>query len=297
MLHRCFLLLAIAGFWPGSALARADSEYNWNFQSSRFDNLCLAPHGKAAIRLLHPRDDGLHIEIPARADITFVGFTPRFKLSGDFEVTLEWSIKRWSRPSTGYGTGPSLYLTTEGEFQPAASISRVLRADGKSVYSVFIARGVMGERKSFVKMFNSDALNGKLRISRAERTLQFAVVDGKSADFRLLHEQEFVKGDVNLLRAGLQQSDSIAASEAVIRSFSVHAGDLPLLPSEQKSATQPLYTPRYNPPPTPVSYAWLWQLLVASALALAVLFWLVRRRSLTLLNLRDTCFPAWMIWR
>ena len=276
-LTRWFLLFVILATTADSSAVRADESYSWNFLTEHFDNVSLVPHGKAAIKLLRPRKDGLHIVIPADEDIGFSGFAPRFQISGDFEMILGWMIKTWKKPESGYGTGPSLYLTTEGEFQPAASLGRVLRANGRSVYSLFLARGVDGERRTSVRMFDSEAEGGRLRIKRTGKMLEFAVSDVYSTGFKVLDEQEFTAGDVNLLRAGLQQSDSSAHTEVILTWFSVHATDLPHLPSEQER-TEPLYAPRYNPPPATVSYAWLWQSIGAASLAGATIIWFVRRR-------------------
>lgn len=257
----------------------ADDHYSWDFTTEYFDNISLAPHGKAAIKLLQPQKDGLHIIIPNKQEIPFSGFTPRFQVKGDFKITLSWSIKRLREPESGYGSGPSLYLTTEGEHQPAASLSRLIRADGKSVYSIFVAREVEGNRKVSVRLFDTQANSGSLRIIRKGETLGFAVSDSDSkSKYKVLDEQDFTDGTLNLLRAGLQQSDSSTSSEIILSWFSVYAADLPQLPSEQ-DRTEPLYASRYNPQPAPVSYAWIWKSIIALCFAAGTIFWLAKRRK------------------
>ncbi len=258
---------------------QAEKQYSWDFTTEHFDNVSLVPHGPAANKILHPKKDGLHITIPAREKIKFSGFTPRFQVSGDFEISMSWSITTLTKPKEGYGSGPSLYLTTEGKHQPAASLSRLIRRDGRSVYSVFVAREVDGERKISVRIFDTQSKSGILRITRKEKRLIFSVSDsGLEKDFKIIDEQEFNDGTLNLLRAGLQQSDSSARSQIIIPHFAVKANDLLHLPSEQ-ARNEPLYAPRYNPPPKPVSYAWIWQSLIAISIAGGTVFWFVKRQN------------------
>lgn len=266
------LLLTVAVPQEGNA-----DSYEWDFANGHFDNVSLVPLGRGAVNLLRPSAEGLHIRLPPGEKVDHVGFSPRFKISGDFQITLTYDVKRWHVPETGYGIGPALFLSTDAEQQPAVEINRLLRPGGKSVYTAYLAKPVDGERKGSVRFFDTQVTRGKLRLERIGPTIRYSVLENPSTEFRVLHEAEFNSADVTLVRAGLKQSDTKTPAEITISHIAITADDLPHLPSEQ-ARTERLYIPRYIPPPAPRSYAWVWQLLTASAILVGFTGWVIRRR-------------------
>jgi hypothetical protein len=113
--------------------------YAWDFLTGDFDNKSLTPFGDGAVNLARPTDKGLRLQLPLGEKTAGIGFATRFQLRGDFEITMRYRIDRIEKPQHGWGAGPSLYLTTVTDNQPATSLSRMSRKDDREIYSIFRA--------------------------------------------------------------------------------------------------------------------------------------------------------------
>jgi hypothetical protein len=257
-----------------SASAQA-ATYEWDFHNGHFDNVSLVPMGNGAVNLLAPTNAGLRITVPAGHDIKAVGFSPRFTLRGDFEITAEFTIVSRTPPKSGHGTGPSVYLSTGSTQDPAASLGRLLRPDGRDIHGLFAARLDEGKRIPTAKLINvpnAKSMTGKLQLRRTKDQITYSTADGRGSALRELATLPFSDGEVTMLRIGVSQSDSQSGAVVVLHNVKIEAAELPHLPSEP-SRTGQLYRPRYQAPPAPPSRRWLWQSLVALGVALAAGLW------------------------
>lgn len=259
-------------------VAALEAEYRWDFQTGHYDNQSLVPMGRGAVNLLRPGPGGLRIRLPAGKHVSSVGFSPRFKVRGDFEITVTYQILKWTTPESGYGVGPSIYIVTESEGPSAAELGRVQRVGGKHVYSTFAARMDDGERKTKVRLFETVATEGSLRLERSGETLRYLVADPPNADFRLLTEAQLDEKELVMVSIAVKQSDDATSADVLLKELTIRAEQLPHLPSEQ-SRTDQLYRPRYHTEPEPPSRAWIWSLLSATVLLIAVGVWYRRTRT------------------
>jgi hypothetical protein len=273
----CLLLAMVT-----TCSAAADT-YSWDFRNGHFDNLSLVPMGAGAVNLLQPTNEGLRITVPAGHDVKAVGFSPRFVISGDFEITAEFKIVRRTQPKSGYGSGPSLYLSMGSTKDSAASLGRQLRTDGRDVYGVFAARVEEGQRIPTARLFDvppaNKSMTGQLRLTRTGQDINYSIADSSKSAYRSLVTLAVSDADVTMLRVGLAQSDPQSAAVIVLQSIQIDAQKLLQLPSEQ-SRTAQLYRPRYQPPSQPTSYRWLWQTFTALLITgVFATWWWKRRRS------------------
>lgn len=257
------------------------ASYTWDFRNGHFDNLSLVPIGPGAVNLLQPTNEGLRVSVPAGHDVKSVGFSPRFVISGDFELTVDFTILNRTQPKSGFGTGPSIYLSMGSTSDAAASLSRLLRPDGRDVYGVFAARIEDGERIPAAKLFDvpraDQSQTGRLQLKRAKNEISYSIADDDHSPLRLLVALPVSDADVTMLRIGLSQSDIPSAAKMVWHKISIEADDLPHLPSEQ-SRTAQLHRPQYQPSPPPTSNRWLWQTLAALIVSSGTAIWWWRRR-------------------
>ena len=256
--------------------------YSWDFRNGHFDNLSLVPMGAGAVNLLQPNRDGLQVEVPAKYDLKTVGFSPRFTLKGDFEITLDFTIVGRSKPAKGFGTGPSLYLSTGSTSDSAASLGRLLRTDGRDIYAVFAARVENGVRHPSAKLIDAppgQRITGRLQLKRVKDEITYSVSDDLTAPLRQIAALPMDAGEITLLRIGVSQSSPDSAAKVILHKIQIDADELPHLPSEQ-SRTAQLYRPRYLAPPPPQSLRWLWQSLAAVAvICLAGGWWWKRKQT------------------
>ncbi len=274
LIRRSVCLLVLLATSPVQA-----ASYYWDFRNGHFDNLSLVPLGTGAVNLLQPSKAGLQITVPTGYDVKTVGFSPRFQIEGDFDITLEFTILNRTKPGKGFGTGPSLYLSTGSTSDPAASLGRLLRPDGRDIYGVFAARVEEGQRVPAAKLRDAppgQRLTGKLQLQRVKQDIIYSVADDLWSPLRQIATLPMGDKPVTLLRAGVSQSEPDSGAQVILHSILINANQLPHLPSAQ-SRTAQLYRPRYQPPPAPRSHRWFWQLLAACAVAGLGIHWYRKR--------------------
>lgn len=256
------------------------AEYSWDFRDGVFDNVSLVPLGPGAVNLLRPMDKGLRISVPAGHDVKSVGFSPRFTIRGDFEITVDFTLIQRTQPESGYGTGPTIYLSMGSTQDAAASLGRQLRTDGRDVYGVFAAQVLDGVRKPTAKLFDvpsaATAKTGRLRLRRTDEEITYSVADDHVAEFRPLATLPVSSDEVTLVRIGLSQSDPRSSGTILLHSVHIEADALPHLPSEQ-SRTAQLYRPRYQVP-SHTSSRWIWQSLAATLVVAGFTLWWWKRQ-------------------
>lgn len=260
--------------------AAADDDY-WDFRNGHFDNLSLLPMGPGAVNLLRPTDTGLNVTAPAGYKVGFVGFSPKFKISGDVEITVGFTIKQRTQPKSGFGSGPTVYVSMGTTKDAAASVSRVLRKDGRDAYGLFGARVEEGERIPTAKLFDApktkNAITGQLTLARKGNEIRYSIADSSYGELRELGSLEVSDEDLTLVRIGLNQSDADSAAEIVLHDVLIVADELPQLPSAQARTAQ-LFRPRYLRAEEPASYTWLWCLVAGLVAGGGLVFWLWKRR-------------------
>ena len=175
-------------------------------------------------------NDGVHLASSPGQLVNNLGFGPRFKLRGDFEITAGYSLIRVPQPADGFGAGAVIQFNLEGPGRSTAIMGRLCRKDGKQVISTYAASGAGNDRKAVARMFPSSASNGKLRVARSGATLTFAVAEGSAESFRTLTSVPIDAADVTLLRCGLQQSHVDADVEVAWHDLRIHAAELVNLP-------------------------------------------------------------------
>lgn len=275
-------ILVLLGIVPVGASAEEpeySQEYSCNFQSEGFDNRALALIGKGATSLIRQTEEGVLISVPAGPKVKSVGLAPRFVIRGDFEITVGYEIKAWDRPKEGSWIGPTLYMTTEGEGDPAAELGRLHGADDKDVHSTFARAFIDGNRQKSVRKFPTETMRGQLRMRRHGDALSFEVRgDWRDEPFKVLRTTKFNTEDIRLVRVAIKRRDPTAAIRAVLHSLRIRADELPQLPSEQAASAQ-LYRPMYHPPPRRSSWVWATAFTIGAVLViLGGVMWFIRRR-------------------
>ncbi|WP_417387608.1 DUF1583 domain-containing protein [Gimesia sp.] len=254
-------------------------ELKFSFLGEQFDNEQLVPLGRGMLRLIKPRRDGLSLNLPAGYQVSSVGISPRFQISGDFEITASYEVPAWKNPESGYGLGPSLYLRMHDAEESAAMIARLLRPGNKQVFSSSVSTTLEGKRTFDVKLEEAKQNSGKLKLIRTGSQLKFLVADGPDAEFRELREVELGTADVDLLRLGAQQSDLKTPVQVLWKELSITAEAFPNHP-DTLALGERQHVPTYQTAPQPHSLSLIWS-LVAGIVLLCILLavYLIRKRA------------------
>lgn len=274
---KTFVAVTIVVFAAPTAPNALADFYSWDFLTGEFDNVSLTPFGDGAVNLARPTKKGLRLRLPVGEKTAGIGFATRFQVRGDFEITMRYKIDQLETPEDGWGAGPSLYLTTISDQQPAAQLSRLSRKDGREIHSLFRALPVEGERTKLHKQFDTLTKHGQLRITRTGSSIAWSVADGLSSEFTKLHDDDFDSGDVGLVRVSLQQSAPSTGGEILIEHISITADEFPHLPTKL-AQNERIYQPEYTPTHVAASRTWIGYLAGAILLAAGTVTWFVKRR-------------------
>lgn len=271
------LAIGLTLWWAGICPASDPRDYEVSFHDSNFDNTFLAPTSQGNASLARPEKDGIHLKSAQGQLANNLGFGPKFKIHGDFEVTATFTVVEATQPTDGFGTGAVMQLNTVGPDPSTAIFGRLCRKDGKEVISTYTATGSGNQRKSAARMFPTTARNLQFKIARKGQALTFSVAEPPSEEFRTLSTLPFGSQDVTLLRCGLQQSHAEANVEVVWHDLHVHAAELldrpDALPAGEKQHRPQLqYT-------TVAPFPWGWaSATVILAVLLVTVWW--RQRAL-----------------
>jgi hypothetical protein len=169
-----------------------------DFRGSHFSESRLQKVGGDPARQVCPGADGLRITLPAAARAwPQAGIMPRFRISGDFEITLSYELLTLDTPKEGYGAGVKITVRAD-EGQGQAAVKRIERVSEGSAYVVnrsTVKEG--GGLQHHERASPTAARSGKLRLRRSGATMHFLVAeDPKEDDFRELSQAAFGTADI-----------------------------------------------------------------------------------------------------
>lgn len=225
-LHSVLALLSLILVSPQVGRASDPKDYKTSFREAKFDNAFLAPTPPGGISQTRLENDGVHLTSIRGQLSNSLGFCPKFKLHGDFELTASVTVLRAPRPADGFGAGAVIQLNTIGPDPSSAIIGRLCRKDGKEVISTYTATGSGPQRKPVTHIYPTKASAFRFKIARTGTTLAFSVAESPSEEFRPLSSSPFGADDVTMVRCGLQQSHPDADVEVVWHDLHVHAAEL-----------------------------------------------------------------------
>lgn len=245
--------------------------YSIDFRGISFDNNNLRLFGAGTSQFVKPTKEGLAISAPKDKQVNELGFGPKFTLRGDFEITAGFEITKLDDPDAGYGVGPSLYIATNSPAEDAATVSRLKRVKEGDVFSTHSASNVAQpdgnpKRQHSVKMFDTTATTGRLRLVRTGKTLRYLVSEGgPEAEFRELKQLEFTDADVTLVRVSLNRNGAATPAEMRWSDFTVTAKAF--IGKSQSRASV-------------VASVWPWVAMACGLVLLVAVVWLWRRRQI-----------------
>ncbi len=264
---RVAIVLSVCGAAVASDKKNVES-LTLDFRTSQFDNDNLRLFGSGTSQFVKPTKEGLAISAPKDKQVKELGFGPKFTLRGDFEITASFEIMKLDDPDAGYGVGPSLYIATNSPAEDAATVARLKRIKEGDVFSTHSATSIpqsegKPKREHSVKMFDTTAKAGRLRLVRKGKTLRYLVSEaGPEAEFRELKQLEFTDADVTLVRVSLNRNGAGTPAEMRWLDFAVTAKTL---------------VGRSQPPAAVDSPVWPWVAVATGLVLLVAVVWLWRK--------------------
>lgn len=205
--------------------------YQADFRGQKFDRGTLIPYGFETLyglQLLKPEPRGLRVVIPYHQGVRkpSIGLLPLLKINGDFEVTATCELLGTEPPKHGFAAGAGVFIMAE-ETLHGAVLRRGVRPNGDHVYLVNgMTRGDDGKVRSQIKFFPAENRTGQLRLRRQGTRLEFLVAEEKSDQFRKLHEVEFGKETIGLVRLEATTERSPTSVEVLWKDLTIRAQEL-----------------------------------------------------------------------
>lgn len=210
------------------ALGQMNDEFHQDFRSGDL-HPGLSRFGPNVDRVMRDDSGGLRIALPPnRASGEAVGIEPRFRVSGDFELTLTYELLDVKPPESGMGSGVKIWAKVDGSQFQAVTLSHMLTPAGESVFEALLATGdVPAEREFQRNRQPATARRGRLRISRQADSLSFLVAEDRSEEFQQLHSAVAFTGDLMGLRISANTSGATSALTVRLVDLQIRADALP----------------------------------------------------------------------
>ncbi len=205
------LLLAVAGL----AADETDLAYQ-DFRGGRFPRPLFTKVGRDPDRLVRTEVGGLRITLPAGPKAwPQTGFSPRFPVSGEFDVIVSYEILNLETPKNGYGSGVMLWVLSSDN--QGAAITRSHRVQEGNVYSLDRASpNESGKLHHDVRFLPTSAQSGRLRLRRTGETLHYLAAEGADGEFSELRQEPFSSADLKAVLIAADPGGSPTALDVLI---------------------------------------------------------------------------------
>jgi hypothetical protein len=215
----------------GAALtypAAAAEEYGQSFRGRSFDLHLFRPTGSNVHQVMSIDPRGLRITLrPDHSNKLPVGLILRPGVRGDFEITMGFNIIRVDKPTAGNGAGVSIWINTTSVAREAATIARMVRPNGESVFVAHRAITLPDGKREYHggAPAAAEGLSGQLRLVRKGNVLTYLAAQGENAVFQELYQTEFTTEDLETVRFAVEDGGSPTAVDARIEAVSIRSDD------------------------------------------------------------------------
>ncbi len=206
----------------GAAAAR----FEWDFRQGIDDQNMQLIGGAAQPDLCMATPEGLRFVIPPGQDkIIHGGLKLPFRVQGDFQVTVGYTIFSLPKAEPGYMAGLKVAVwDVDGQW---ASIERQHLHDLGETYMLHRAHKEGDRYRHEAEFTPAGAASGKLRLQRSGSTLRFAVAEGESDEFVELRTMEFTSDDLADVRLAAQTEGSTTGIDVAWKDVEIRADPAP----------------------------------------------------------------------
>jgi hypothetical protein len=201
------------------------------------ENVLAVAKGEGAQKVVKREAGGLRVTLSGKpSGFPPLGVAPRFRVSGDFEITGSFEIIKLEKPASGYGVSVSLWVTTDTPNGAAATLTRSHRPwDG----NVWVAdKGWLsadGQYQHDQEAVPTQCRSGQLRLARTGSVLHYLVADNDSGEFHEVRQIPFSKEDLAQIHFGVDTGGSASPVDVRLRDLSIRAAELPFGASRKQT--------------------------------------------------------------
>jgi hypothetical protein len=174
-------------------------------------------------------------------------------IKGDFEITMNFEILAEPKPAdTGFGTRVTFGVNTPEK--KAARISRMIYANGSMRFASWSSKQPNDPKDlKRIHYFPTDAMTGRLRLSRAGSVIAYHAAKDADEEFALLQTYPFGTEDVSDVQIVGTTGGERANLDVRVTDLRIRAASL----SRGQGHELPIAAPRADIPSEPRSRGWL----------------------------------------
>ncbi len=223
-----------------------DKEFYQDFRRGSAVHHALTPFGPNRETAMQADAKGLRITLPAkRRDTAPVGLSPKFRILGDFEITVAYEIVSADEPPSGQGAGLKIWGRIRSDDDQTMTLAHLIRTkpqstgyqkDGSAVKhevrNEFVATvsrqgsDPKGDRDFENKSLPAETRAGRLRLMRTGSELIFLAAEGENGDFQELLRASVSTDAMTALRLSANTSDAASGLSLRLLDLRIRATDL-----------------------------------------------------------------------
>jgi len=230
-------------------------EFYQDFRGGGAVHHALTPFGPNRDQAIRQESRGLLIALPAkRRDARAVGLAPKFRIAGDFEITIDYEILSADEPTSGNGVGVGIWAKLRSDDDQTVALAHLIRpkqqasgaqqskpAAGSKVRNEFVSTfscegaDPEGKRDLKAKSLATDGHAGRLRLIRTGSELTFLAAE-ENAAFQELQRVNVSTDALMGLRLSANTSGAPCKLSLRLHDIRIRAGELPGAASPKKKS-------------------------------------------------------------
>ena len=202
------------------------ARFDFDFRGAKPIAAELAPVPENAEMFVSRAAAGARIALPpSQQKPDAVGFEPRFRLRGDFEIVAVYSELKTTTDPKAWGPGIDLHLHLDGADNPDLMLERRQREDGVQISQAIYAFDLPGKIDRRILNFAQPTppAAGKLKIARKGPIAYFLFAERDSDDYQLIAEQRVGEEDVVRAQVYARAFSKESGVDVVLERLSIRA--------------------------------------------------------------------------
>ena len=217
---------------------QAFKEYRQDFRGARPIASTLNLVGPNAAAVVKPEPEGLRVTLPTLGQQNKGwGISPKFRVSGDFEITATYEVLVLAPPAKGLA-GVALSVAPDGQRGKFGKVGCFVGVKGLQQHLVEVWNRE-GPETYVTKSLPTEALTGTLRLERKGATLRFLAGEGHGGELREIHSSEFGTEDIGELYLIANNNANPTAVDVRFLSLAIRSAEIPDEAFEPAAAAEP----------------------------------------------------------
>lgn len=207
-----------------STLGQMNAEFYHDFRTGKNPPPVLAPVRDGQSGTITAERGGFRLSLPeGHPPKEAVGFSPLFRIGGDFQITVTYRLLSTGKPTKGLGAGLKIWAKFASQQFRAATLGHFKQPEGEEAIVAILAEDKKGKRDYKTESVPASTQEGQLRLVRSGDELSFQVSEDGGASFSKLQRTKVGTEDVANLRIVATSGEDPAAVDVQLLELRIKA--------------------------------------------------------------------------